>query len=353
MVGLLFAYLHLAAWFLKAAGDAEFIGSTFLIWVVMSGMYGTLLPLVHGLRHICMYKEDLLSKLGSFDLDKVACSNEADRTLIREAIERWYGSVEVFQEFVRGPFRQVAFDSVKTPGGMPFGYVFVLATPVINIGLDGGLALMRAGPSMEAVPDPLQERLFRLSKLVDSTTLGPPRPEASRSNIQGFGLLFLNPVGLRPFLLSRRHWVRALRLRPMGERVVIQLYFSIANHDHQLHDLASICCGHGDRQAGLPGHHMAPLVSSAVDPDSLSRCPLRVEVPLAADRPLRALPPFGISTRLLGLWNNIEENSMSHIDLSRRQQLARATAASFAIQMDVFPVRFASFRERERALQPP
>ena len=119
-VCLLFAYLHVASWFFMALRTSA-IGQTGWIWMVLACFACSLFPLVHAMRHICMYKQALLSSLGSFSFETLACANESDRLIIREAIVRWYGSVEAFSEFVRGPFRKVVHDSVRTPGGMPFG----------------------------------------------------------------------------------------------------------------------------------------------------------------------------------------------------------------------------------------
>ncbi|CAE7370778.1 unnamed protein product [Symbiodinium pilosum] len=149
-VCLLFAYLHVASWFFMALRTSA-IGQTGWIWMVLACFACSLFPLVHAMRHICMYKQALLSSLGSFSFETLACANESDRLIIREAIVRWYGSVEAFSEFVRGPFRKVVHDSVRTPGGMPFGYVLLMATAVLNPALDRLLSLLCAGTSVETV----------------------------------------------------------------------------------------------------------------------------------------------------------------------------------------------------------
>ena len=148
IVCLLFVYLQIASWFFMALRTSA-IGRTLWIYTVLACFAGSFFPLVHALRHICVYKKVLLSNLGNFSFETVACADESDRVIIREAVVRWYGSVEAFSEFVRGPFRKVVHDSVKTPGGMPFGYVLVLATPILNTALDTWLALLLAEPPAE------------------------------------------------------------------------------------------------------------------------------------------------------------------------------------------------------------
>ncbi|CAE7333058.1 HERC1 [Symbiodinium sp. CCMP2592] len=150
IVCLLFVYLHIASWFFVAIRTSA-LGRTIWIWIALACFGGSLFPLVHALRHICTYKQVLLTNVGNFQFETLACANESDRDTIREAIVRWYGSEEAFSEFVRSSFRKVVHDSVKTPGGMPFGYVCLLATPMLNAHLDRWISLLRAGSPVEAV----------------------------------------------------------------------------------------------------------------------------------------------------------------------------------------------------------
>ena len=42
----------------------------------------------------------------NFDISEAECSSDFDKSFIRAAIVRWYGSEEAFTEFVRGPLRK-------------------------------------------------------------------------------------------------------------------------------------------------------------------------------------------------------------------------------------------------------
>ena len=150
IVCLLLVYMHVASWLFVALRISS-TGGTSWIWVVLACTAGSSFPLGHALRHICMYKQIMLSDLRNFDFQTVACANESDRVMIREAIVCWYGSVEAFSEFVRGPFCKVVHDSVKTPGGMPFGYALMLATPIFNTAVDSWLSLLLTNAPAETV----------------------------------------------------------------------------------------------------------------------------------------------------------------------------------------------------------
>ncbi|CAE7370813.1 unnamed protein product [Symbiodinium pilosum] len=150
IVCLLFMYLHVASWLFVALRISS-TGGTLWIWILLACMAGSFFPLMHACRHICSYKRVMLANLGNFDFENLACAHECDRAIIREAIVRWYGSVDAFSEFVRGPFCKVVHDSVKTPGGMPLGYVLMLATPGLNTALDFCLSLLRTNAPVEAV----------------------------------------------------------------------------------------------------------------------------------------------------------------------------------------------------------
>ena len=89
IVCLLFVYLHIASWFFVAIRTSA-LGRTVWIWIALACFGGSLLPLIHALRHICTYKQVLLSNVGNFQFQTLACANESDGDIIREAIVRWY-----------------------------------------------------------------------------------------------------------------------------------------------------------------------------------------------------------------------------------------------------------------------
>ena len=79
--------------------------------------------LVHLLRFYMSEKYKLLSDLRHFDLEKVFCRTEFDRSFIYSAIRHWYGSEETFMRYVRGPLRQelLTQGTTELPVGCLFG----------------------------------------------------------------------------------------------------------------------------------------------------------------------------------------------------------------------------------------
>ena len=76
---------------------------------------------------------------------------EVDKANIHAAIERWYGSLPAFSEFVQGLFRARARELTRTPGRIPLGYIYMLAAPSANFSLDVWLGLWKAGASSEGL----------------------------------------------------------------------------------------------------------------------------------------------------------------------------------------------------------
>ena len=97
-----------------------------------------LLPLVHALRKNFLYKQTLLSDLATFDMQKVRCHNESDKECIHAAIVQWYGSLDAFSQYVRGPLRDEMQEMLHVSGQIqfPFGYACVLSTPMLNLALE-------------------------------------------------------------------------------------------------------------------------------------------------------------------------------------------------------------------------
>ncbi|CAE7837142.1 unnamed protein product [Symbiodinium sp. CCMP2592] len=110
-----------------------------------------LAPLLHSLRGKCRWKMELDDVLANFDVLNVDCTVEVDKANIHAAIERWYGSLPAFSEFVQGLFRAKARELTRTPGRMPLGYIYMLAAPAANWSLDVWLGLWKAGASSEGL----------------------------------------------------------------------------------------------------------------------------------------------------------------------------------------------------------
>ena len=170
---LLLVYMHVASWLIVALRISS-TGGTLWIWIVLACMAGAFFPLMHACRHICSYKRVMLANLGNFDFENLACAHECDRAIIREAIVRWYGSVDAFSEFVRGPFCKVVHDSVNTPGGMPFGYVLMLVTPIFNTAVDSWLSLLLANAPAETVSWELLRIFYSCSQMKRGLDTKPP-----------------------------------------------------------------------------------------------------------------------------------------------------------------------------------
>ena len=76
--------------------------------VVMIPVGCLLFPLVHSMRKSCLRKQEFIRRLETFDVKTVECLLESDRASIHAALSSWYGSVDNFSEYVRGPFRNEA-----------------------------------------------------------------------------------------------------------------------------------------------------------------------------------------------------------------------------------------------------
>lgn len=107
--------------------------------------------LIHALRLSYVSKRSLITGMEEFDVHQVECLNESDRTSIHAAIVKWYGSLEAFSEYVRGPLRQDVLEPMKAPGSLPFGYMCILATPAVTTCFEGVLAFIKVNKSWEAI----------------------------------------------------------------------------------------------------------------------------------------------------------------------------------------------------------
>ena len=130
----------------------------FLFVLELTGSYSilallpALLPLflvLHCLRTSLSMERQLFGELEAFDLRKVKCRKECDRDFVHAAIAEWYGSLENFTAYVRGPLRQEL--QAKLATGLPLHYSFLIVTPMVSMGLDAFIALWLAGAPTEIV----------------------------------------------------------------------------------------------------------------------------------------------------------------------------------------------------------
>ncbi|CAE7648061.1 unnamed protein product, partial [Symbiodinium necroappetens] len=94
-------------------------------------------------------KRRLFSELEFFDLGTVQCRNDCDKEIIHSAIVEWYGSLEAFTEYVRGPLRE---ELVATCGtALPIKYTLIVVTPLVSLGIDVLVALCKGGAPPRAI----------------------------------------------------------------------------------------------------------------------------------------------------------------------------------------------------------
>ena len=97
-----------------------------------------LLPTIwifHKFRRIFREKNQLISNLRNFDLEKVGCRTERDKNFIYSGIRAWYGSTSAFTEHVRGPLA-AELTGPFARSDLPFTSWLMLATPFVAATLD-------------------------------------------------------------------------------------------------------------------------------------------------------------------------------------------------------------------------
>lgn len=86
----------------------------------------------------------LIADLDSFDVMRVECQSEYDKACIHTAIDNWYGSLQAFSAYIRGPLREDVLKPMQTPGSVSFGYICLLTSPLMTVCLEGVLAMVQA-----------------------------------------------------------------------------------------------------------------------------------------------------------------------------------------------------------------
>ncbi|CAE7614632.1 unnamed protein product [Symbiodinium sp. CCMP2456] len=98
----------------------------------------------HLLRTNLSQKRQVFYDLATFELSAAGCRTAADQEFIYAAIESWYGSLDAFTAYVRGPLRdELLANHVGT--SLPWNYAMMIATPWITLGMDALAAQVRAG----------------------------------------------------------------------------------------------------------------------------------------------------------------------------------------------------------------
>jgi len=108
------------------------------VWMALDNV-GLLLfaPLwVPACRRYIETRLSLENLLQHFHMGVAQCSVEADRVLICASIKQWFGSVEKFEEFVRGDCCQSIVKQVGSWDQIPFSYCLVIGLPAFCVGMD-------------------------------------------------------------------------------------------------------------------------------------------------------------------------------------------------------------------------
>lgn len=97
--------------------------------------------MVQSLRRNCRTRDKLLDELRTFQLSSLKCSNASDRDFILPAIERWYGSREVFEFFVR----TTLYEELKPLQGMPrTGQQLLILTSPLAVSAEHMLSVIKS-----------------------------------------------------------------------------------------------------------------------------------------------------------------------------------------------------------------
>ena len=104
--------------------------------------------LVHTMR--CNYREKgrLILDLTTFDVDKLVCTSDFDRTFILSAISAWYGSKEALRDFVRSALREELLGLLPSPH-LPSAYAALILSSVLAWNCDMTLNMYKGGATWE------------------------------------------------------------------------------------------------------------------------------------------------------------------------------------------------------------
>ena len=112
-------------------------------------------------------QEQISQSLSQFDVSALQCFSDFDKRFIHSAVMQWYGSLEEFNMFVRGPLKDEILQTMLV-SRVPLHYIILSITPVTGIQLDLLAALLAAGLPFEAWGKWLFGQLLALNMLVAS-----------------------------------------------------------------------------------------------------------------------------------------------------------------------------------------
>ncbi|CAE7172926.1 unnamed protein product, partial [Symbiodinium necroappetens] len=110
-------------------------------------------------------QEQISQSLSQFDVSALQCFSDFDKRFIHSAVMQWYGSLEDFNMFVRGPLKDEILQTMLV-SRVPLHYIILSITPVTGIQLDLLAALLAAGLPFEAWGKWLFGQLLALNMLV-------------------------------------------------------------------------------------------------------------------------------------------------------------------------------------------
>lgn len=108
-----------------------------------------MLFIVHTNRKFMREKHELIAVLENFNVEAAECRLQSDREFVLSAIAAWYGSVENFTGYVRGPLREELLGMSATD--LPLGYALMIILGPVGVALDVVLAFIRGGAPLPAL----------------------------------------------------------------------------------------------------------------------------------------------------------------------------------------------------------
>ncbi|CAE7943788.1 unnamed protein product, partial [Symbiodinium sp. KB8] len=108
-----------------------------------------MLFIVHSNRKFMREKHQLISFLENFQVEAAECRLQSDREFVLSAIAAWYGSVENFTDYIRGPLREELLRMSATD--LPLGYALMIILGPVGVALDVVLAFIRGGAPLPAL----------------------------------------------------------------------------------------------------------------------------------------------------------------------------------------------------------
>eukprot|EP00439_Symbiodinium_sp_Y106_P023591 s1645_g2.t2 len=156
-------YLLVSAVVLFIASGAGRNSSTRVVFLSICCL--GLLPAVHYVRKGYREQEQISRSLSDFDVNELQCLSDFDKSFIHSAVVQWYGSLDEFNMFVRGPLKDEIVQMMLL-SRVPLHYIILSVSPVAGFQLDLLAGLLAAGLPFEAWGKWLFGQLLALNMLV-------------------------------------------------------------------------------------------------------------------------------------------------------------------------------------------